>query len=563
MRAAFIAAVCVLLTGSSSLGQEPMTFTSDSALSAMPCRWFFSFGFRRNRADVDRIKALIDTAADHGLNGMVLSSFGLDGITKWGEGEIDLFREVAAHCEKRRIELIPTGFGTGYGGTAMGFNRSLAAALPVTMPLVVRGGMLLPEHGENLLVNADLTDHAGDRLAGYATQDQPGTVSFVDHDAANGKTAIRFENFTANPHGHGRLAQRVVVRSGRTYRFSFRAKTRGLAPASRLRATVLSNGRSIARISPGLRPTQDWTEVALDFISTVDDTISLYVGIWGGRQGTFWLADLDFREHGTISDIARRDGTPIRMANRDGERVYVEGEDFEPIVCRPGLDHLAVPVGSSIEDGEKLALSCYRIPYVAHSWGKQVSLCMSNPELYAHWDRQARALYDVHPFKRVLLAIDEVRNGGGCALCQDSGKSMAEIVGDCLRQERDIFKAIDPSIEVMTWSDMYDPAHNAVDNYYGVVGDFTGACDYAPTDVTMVCWWHKIRDESLAFFSARGFRTLGAAYYDAEDLTGCREWLESLKRTPKAQGIMYTSWERKYELLGTFGDLLMEAEEGP
>jgi hypothetical protein len=76
----------------------------------------------------------------------------------------------------------------------------------------------------------------------------------------------------------------------------------------------------------------------------------------------------------------------------------------------------------------------------------------------------------------------------------------------------------------------------------------------------MVCWWHKIRDESLAFFSGRGYRTLGAAYYDSDDLTGCREWLESLNRTPNAQGIMYTSWERKYELLGAFGDLIKEAD---
>ncbi|MDP6779055.1 MAG: hypothetical protein QGI83_20035, partial [Candidatus Latescibacteria bacterium] len=371
-----------------------MASTTRSTLSAMPYRWFFSFGYRRNRADVDRIKALVDTAAAHGLNGMVLSSFGLDGITKWNDGEIDLLKEIAAHCEKRGIELIPTGFGTGYGGTALGFSRSFAAALPVTVPLVARDGKLLPEQGENLLVNADLAEHTGDRLVGYTTQDQPGVVSFVDPDAARGRPAIRFESFTANAHGHGRLAQDVVVQSGRTYRFSFRAKTRDLVPAKRLRATVLSNGRAIARVQPGLKSTQDWTDVALDFISTVDDTISIYVGIWGGRKGTFWLSGLDFREYGTVSDIARREGTPIRMTNHDGQRAYVEGEDFEPIVCKRDLGNLVVPEGSSIRDGDKLALSCYRIPYVAHSWGKQISLCMSNPELYAHWERQARALHD-------------------------------------------------------------------------------------------------------------------------------------------------------------------------
>ena len=560
MRITIYAILCVLVSASASPGQSPTQVQPDPTTPALDRRWVFSFGYRRNRDDVEKIKSLVDTAAAHGLNGMVLASFGLDGVTQWTEEDHALLREVAAHCEKRQIELIPTGFGTGYGGTATGFNRSFSAALPVAVSLVARDGKLLPVSGENLLVNGDLADRAGNRFADYTTQDQPGEVSFADPDVADGKTAIRFGNFTSNEHGHGRLAQDVVIRAGRTYRFSFKAKTRDLRPANRLSASVLADGRALARVRPGLKRTQDWTEVTLDFISTIDDTVSLYTGIWRGRSGTFWLSDLDFREYGMVSDIVRRKGTPVELRSLDRDRVYVEGLDFEPIECKAGLDHLVL-MGSAIREGERLALSCYRIPYVAHPWGKQLSLCMSNPALYDHWEAQARALHKAVPFKRVLLTIDEVRNGGGCALCQGSGTSMAQIVGDCLRRERDIFKAIDPSIEVTTWSDMYDPAHNAVDNYYGVVGDFTGAADYAPTDVTMVCWYHKIRDESLGFFSSRGFPTMGAAYYDADDLEGSRDWLESLRKTPNSKGIMYTAWERKYELLGAFGDLVSEAAQ--
>ena len=73
-----------------------------------------------------------------------------------------------------------------------------------------------------------------------------------------------------------------------------------------------------------------------------------------------------------------------------------------------------------------------------------------------------------------------------------------------------------------------------------------------------MCWHHKIRDKSLEFFSSRGFRTFGAAYYDAADLTNPREWLASLNGTPNAQGIMYTTWQKKYELLASFGDLVSE-----
>ena len=62
----------------------------------------------------------------------------------------------------------------------------------------------------------------------------------------------------------------------------------------------------------------------------------------------------------------------------------------------------------------------------------------------------------------------------------------------------------------------------------------------------------------LTFFSGLDFRTFGAAYYDADDLTNPREWLASLRATPGAQGIMYTTWQKKYELLGGFGDLVSE-----
>ena len=71
-----------------------------------------------------------------------------------------------------------------------------------------------------------------------------------------------------------------------------------------------------------------------------------------------------------------------------------------------------------------------------------------------------------------------------------------------------------------------------------------------------MCWYHKIRDQSLAFFSGKGFRTFGAAYYDADDLANPRQWLASLQKTPQAQGIMYTTWLRKYALLADFGDLV-------
>ena len=175
-------------------------------------RWVFLFGFPRNAEGVKAIKQIVAVAADHGINGAVLSSFGLDSITRWPAKDLDLLREVAAFCKEKNIELIPTGFSAGYGGGAYGHDHNFAAALPCTMLLVAKDGRAVPVRGENLLANGDLEQHTRGRFTGWRFHDDPGKVSFVDTTAAaKGKTSIRFENF-AQPHGHGRIMQDVDLR---------------------------------------------------------------------------------------------------------------------------------------------------------------------------------------------------------------------------------------------------------------------------------------------------------------------------------------------------------------
>ena len=553
---AVLAASPVLLAG------EPAPAGTGKAPAALKNRWFFCFGYGRTRSGVEKIKSLVDTAADHGLDGMVLSTFGFDSITSWKPEDFALLREVAGHCAKRGIELVPTGFSVGYGGGALKHNRSWAAALPARLRLKAEHGRLVPASGPNLLKNGDCETHRGDRFPGFDFIDAPGTISFADDQTSfSGKTSIRFENFAADPHGHGRLMQRAKVKPHQAYRFSFRVKTRNLEPVRGFKATIMAGDRYLASVHPNLKPATGWTEVNLDFVNTDHKEVRIYAGIWDGKSGTFWIDDLRFAESADLSDIPRRSGTPISLRSLDRDATFAEGRDFAPIPCRRQLKSIAIPKGSAIREGENLELSCYKIPGVRHAWGKQTSLCMSNPELYRYWEAQARRLHEVLPYKHFLLSMDEIRNGGGCADCRKRHLSMAEILGDCFTRQRAIFKRIDPEIEVLTWSDMLDPAHNARNHYYGVVGDFTGSWKYAPKDLVVVCWYHKIRDTSLSFFSRHGFETIGACYYDAPDLSSSRQWLESLLRTPGARGIMYTSWKKKYDLLGKFGDMVSEVPE--
>lgn len=524
----------------------------------MKYRWVFSFGYGRDRENVDKIKSLVDTAAAHGLNGLVLSSFGLDAITRWPEQDFGLLKEIDAHCKEKKIELVPTGFSVGYGGGALGHDPNFAAALPAVINLEAKDGRIAPAPpGENLIKNGDLEQHSDGRFSDFDFHDQPGQVSFADTEVVcSGKTSMRFENFTANQHGHGRIMQKVPVKPGCMYRFTYKMKTENLQPVSGVQALVLKEEGTVASLRPNIRATQDWTEISLDFMNSAEKELRVYAGIWGGKSGKFWLDDLRLHEYGTLDDIVRREGTPLELRSRDREMTFVEGRDFEQVKNQRNLKSVAVTVNTAIKDGERLVLSCYKTPFIAHSWGRQISLCMSNPALYEYWEAQARKMYEVLKYKKVLLSMDEIRNGGGCLLCRNRDMSMAQILGDCISRQFAIFKEIDPEIEVFIWSDMLDPKHNARNNYYNVVGDFTGSWNYIPKELIIACWYHQIRNDSLKFFSEQGFRTLGAAYYDADDLQNCKEWLESLKNTPNAVGIMYTSWERKYGLLADFGDLV-------
>jgi hypothetical protein len=133
---------------------------------------------------------------------------------------------------------------------------------------------------------------------------------------------------------------------------------------------------------------------------------------------------------------------------------------------------------------------------------------------------------------------------------------MGQILGDCITRQVRLIRNVNPEAEVLTWSDMLDPNHNAHGDYYLVDGDFAGSWNYVPKDLVIVCWYYEKRNESLKFFSSFGFKTLAGAYYDGDTLENPKGWLQTLEHTPGALGIMYTTWQNKYGLLGPFGDLV-------
>jgi hypothetical protein len=105
------------------------------------------------------------------------------------------------------------------------------------------------------------------------------------------------------------------------------------------------------------------------------------------------------------------------------------------------------------------------------------------------------------------------------------------------------------------WSDMFDPNHNAVDNYYLVNGPLTGSWDGLPARVTIANWNGGKAASSLQWFDKRGHQQIIAGYYDG-GLQNFRRWDAAAKDVPSVVGFMYTTWQHRYDDLEAYGKAL-------
>ncbi len=534
-----------------------------AAAATYPDRFVWIFGWSlASDTEVAEINRLLQSGAEHGINGAVLSA-GLDSL---GHRSPDYFRrleEIKKTCDRLKLELIPAIFSVGYGGPALGVNPMLAEGIPVSDAVfLVSGseGRLVPDPSVKM-VNSSFEDVSKGVFRGYGFHDQPGTISFADTSVKHsGKTSLRMENFTANPYGHGRVMQKLRVRPHRCYRVSVWVKTENLKPAEAFKIMALAGAgeRELAPRQFTVPSSGDWRKISMLVNSLDYDTINLYAGVWGGKSGKFWLDDFTIEEVGPIN-VLRRPGTPVSVKSEDGRITFEENKDFAPLqdpqfnfyrTDRPAPP-LRILSAGRIKDGQKLLVGWYH-PMVVYS--DQVTVCMGEPELYEIFDRAAKTLAErLHP-RRVLLNMDEIRMGGTCKACE--GKDMGELLGHCITREVEIIRKYAPGARVYIWSDMLDPNHNAHGNYYLVKGSFANSWKHVPRDLEMAVWGGAVRQPSLKFFQDEGFRMLVACYYDADDLNDVKAWVTAARPFAKVQGFMYTPWQKKYDLLPAFGDLI-------
>ncbi|MCS7180825.1 MAG: hypothetical protein NZ891_05690 [bacterium] len=458
--------------------------------------------------------------------------------------------------------MIPSVFSIGYGGGILSHNKYLAEGLPVKNALfIVKGNeAIFTSDADTNILNGDFEEFTGNRFKNFNFHDQPGEVSFVEKEIKkSGNTSIRFENFRLNPYGHGRIMQEISVKPYRCYRMSIWVKTENLKPEGCFKMLVLGDKKDLAPRTFNIPSTCDWRKISIIFNSQKFEKVRVYAGVWGAKEGKFWLDNWSIEEIGPIN-VLRRSGTPLIVKGEENGEIYEEGKDYEPLIDlnfnlwtnfdRPS-PKIKITSDSRIKDGQRLRVSWYHPMLIYDS---QVTVCMTEPEIYEIFEHEAKLLWENLSYKKVLLNMDEVRMGGTCNVCY--GRDMARLLGECVTRQAEILRKYNPKVEIYIWSDMFDPNHNAKSYYYLVEGDFTGSWNYIPKDIIIAVWGGKPREKSLEFFYNHGFKVLIACYYDANNMEDVKGWYEISKKFNNIIGFMYTTWQRKYNFLKDFANVL-------
>ena len=508
----------------------PSPVAPDLGPLALREKWIYYPLDLEQSKNVDKLIALMDRAAKIGFTTVLLEDPNFGHLPLMDEEYFRHLDRIKAAAAERRIDLVPAMFQVGHSENLLVQDPNLAEGLPVRDQLfVVRGGVARVE--------------ADPPVAFRPAWDYRDATMSADWVVRNpgGKLA--------------RAWQKVRVSPYRQYHVSVRIRTKDFKGTPRI--VVLGGGRMLNYNLQGVKATQAWTEHHAVFNSLGDREVRVSIGCWDGETGEAAFADPKIEETGLVN-VLRRPGAPLVVKNADDEPLK-EGADVE-YVRDPKLGREDLPGGysewheppairSGLPEGTRLRVSYYHM--LRFPDGGQVMICPSEPKTVKILRDQAQRLHRIFNAKAYFMSHDEMRVTNWDPSCTKRNMTAGEILADNVKTCIGILRDVSPSSRIYVWSDMFDPNHNAHDNYYLARGGMHGTWQGLDPDVIVATWFYDKRRESLEWFSSRGHQTLIAGYYDQKP-ERARDWLEAASAVKGTIGIMYTSWYDKYEDLETF-----------
>jgi len=512
--------VALVLTGAFSV-------CSGALAAAQPMQlWLYCPTNLQVTQNVDKLESIWRRAAKAGYTHVLLSDSKFAKLGELGGMERVYFanvERVKKTAAELKLEIVPALFSIGYSNSMLWHDPNLAEGLPVKDSLfVVKNGQasVAADPPVSLKPKPDWQDE---------------TVTVAD-----GVATVR------NNTGNARFVYKLNVAPFRCYHVAVKIRTSSFTGEPQI--MPLGGGRALQYESPGVSRTQDWKEHHIVFNSLDNRQVSVYFGVWGDAKGELQWKDWKIEEAGLVN-VLRRPGTPCVVKG------YVEGKDYDPIVdqqmgslpwkgeYQPWHEPPVIRT-KGIPDGTQLRVSWYHPAIIYHG---QVSCCPSEPvtmELVADEAKRMKAAWGAAGY---MMSHDEIRTLNWDESCMKRNLDAGQILADNVRQCTRLLAGS----TVYVWSDMFDPHHNAVKDYYLVRGDLAGSWEGLDKSVILMNWNFGKRDQSLKFFADRGHRQVIAGYYDGP-VDQVKPWLQSAAKVKGVEGVMYTTWQNKYDDLEPF-----------
>jgi hypothetical protein len=511
----------------------------------------------------NNLLSMMERAKKAGYTGFLITDYKFGRIEDRPKNYYANIERARATAEKLNLEIAAACMPIGYSNEILQLHPDLAEGIEVKdAPYVVHGDKATVESME-LMEEGGLEKPGKNQPAGFDWIDGYGKSTTLDTAVKHGgNSSLRMSDFKkGHENGMCRLVKAMKLQPWSQYHFSAWIKTQDMANVGEFKFNVLNKeGLALTHTNLGVKPTQDWTQHDIVFNTQDSSDVNVYLGIWGGSTGAVWIDDLSLRMSGAVN-MVRRPGAPIRVASADGKTEFAEGKDFakwtdpktgrDPYESQYTIYHdepaIVIPAGSRIKEGDKLRVGYYHTVTV---YDGQISACLTEPQLYEDLQRETALLEKyLHP-QVFFMSHDEMRLAGQCGLCKHSGKTAGQLLAENVKRCQAMIHQISPKAQVMVWSDMFDPKHNAVDKYYLVPTTIAGSWEGLEPATQIANWNGDHRAESLKFFADRKHAQLVAGYYDDPNVEAeVEKWKAAAKPIGGVSGWMYTTWNSNYDNL--------------
>lgn len=576
----FAALLTGLVTFAAPLWAQTPAAKPTPAAPALRYRWLYLSPNLQVDEEVPRVEAILKRAKAVGYNGAVLADYKLHILDRVPERYFANLARVKKTADNLGIKLYPTVLPFGYSNGLLAHDPNLAEGLPVkNASFVVRGRTAdIAPPSSPLLPNGGFEAVNGTgKFANWNFVDGEGIAASPDtNEKHGGMQSLRFERPAGSEPTNLRVMREVTVEPFRQMHLSVWIKTKDYESHGQVQTTILpfddtpedkarGEAPSLVYNTWTVQRTQDWTEYHAVFNTLNHRKIGVYVGTWGARGGTLWLDDLKLEPVGLLN-VLRRAACPLKVTGANGT-TYAEGRDFEkvfdprmgnvPYAGNYEVYHAAPTIhltpDSRIRDGETLRVSYYHPVLI---YGDQVCASLSDSAALAVARGMTARVEKALAPPGYFLSHDEIRVAGWGEEPGTSGKTSGQLLGQnfaaSTRMIKEIAKGRTP--EQFTWSDMFDPHHNARPRYYLARGGMTNSWKGLPPSIVVVNWNSEKPKESLGFFAGRGNRQILAGYYDGSP-NSIKGWLETARALPnngRVIGAMYTTWQNRYDDLEAF-----------